>query len=122
MSLYNLSKDMLIKLIATCQEEKDKEIKIIKEKLEIKAQQCNILEKLTDFSIVTCFKCDGYEIVQYDEFENGNICDKCEKYICFECGFYCEHIDKNGEECLCYNCFSCNDNEKFYCIEHIELH
>jgi hypothetical protein len=127
MSLYDLPKDILIKLLATSQEENEAKIKDLTDKLEVKTKQCDKLQEISRYSIYTCSKCDIYVILQYGR-PDMEFCEECQQYTCFNCGFHCNYKYNEGGKCYSYNCFDCNDasycencNEE-YCIEHIELH
>jgi len=118
MNLYNLPKDMLVKMVTEIQndikKDTEKEIEILKKKLEL-------VNYLGEY-----FSCHQYEC------ENFYIIDKSDKiqgdaYYCYMCMFiFCKNHIKICNFCsqkICKNCYEnhfskCNSCGENYCNKH----
>ncbi len=102
MSLYNLNKDELIKIICTISADKDKEIAKLKSKYENVIDKISYVDHVIDMR--QCEFCDTYEFKEYSDIW-GNIVFTCP--YCYQ--FYHKACIKKCKFCkYCINCCKCN--------------
>jgi hypothetical protein len=103
MDLYDLPKDMLVKLVATIREDSHKDLKAEKKKLKRK------LKEVIELGNIGIYKCSGNKCEstymfthryheKSREFENFKNCDLCNEDYCSK------HIFKIEEGNICESC------------------
>ena len=110
MSLYDLPKDILVKLITIVSQEKDQEkderIKHLEKILELLKFNEEGLKKFKCYCCSDDFYNDENDYASFDE--QGDLCARCDKPFCYNCLSDRNYIGTGGY----YICSDCLPNEK----------